>query len=356
MEDGKETSFPSKSVQVGDVLLVKPGMSIPVDGVILERRQRDRRIQRSPGESIPVEKGQGDNVVGATINQTGALHDARQGRRRRHRADEDRQDGRRRGLEQGADPAIGGYREFMLRARRHRHRVRFLLRIGWLWAKASVSPSRWASPFSSSAVHARSGSATPVAIMVGTGKGAESGVLIKSAESLEIAHRIKTVILDKTGTITVGKPAVDGFDSGRRIRRRFRPATPSCGSSRPWNALASIRLQARSYEEATSRKVSICIDIRGVPQSFRSGHQRHDRGRDLPRRQRQMAGKPGQRCSRARDPLLEQARTPKARRRFSLAETTSSHRHRGRPRSNQADKQSSDRKTAPGDGHRRPSC
>lgn len=206
IDDGVETSIPVDQVLVGDVLLVKPGMAIPVDGVILDGTSA---IDESAitGESIPVEKGQGDNVVGATINQTGAFT--------------------MRAKAVGADTVLMKIVKMVEDAASSKAPIQQLADTVSLYfvpvviVIALISFFVWLA-LGESFSFALSmgitvlviscpcglGLATPVAIMVGTGKGAESGVLIKSAESLEIAHRVKTVVLDKTGTITIGKPAL----------------------------------------------------------------------------------------------------------------------------------------------------
>jgi Cu+-exporting ATPase len=206
IEHGSETSIPIEEVKVGDTLLVKPGMSIPVDGIILEGLSA---IDESAitGESIPVEKGPGDNVVGATINQTGAFS--------------------MRAKAIGADTILMKIVKMVEDAASSKAPIQQLADTISLYfvpaviVIALISFTVWlllGESFSFAlsmgitvlviSCPCGLGLATPVAIMVGTGKGAESGVLFKSAESLELAHKVNVVVLDKTGTITEGKPAL----------------------------------------------------------------------------------------------------------------------------------------------------
>lgn len=206
IENGTETTIPIEDVQVGDILLVKPGMSIPVDGMILEGLSA---IDESAitGESIPVEKGPNDHVVGATINQTGAFT--------------------MKAKAIGADTVLMKIVKMVEDAASSKAPIQQLADTVSLYfvpaviVIALISFTIWlllGESFSFAlsmgitvlviSCPCGLGLATPVAIMVGTGKGAESGVLFKSAESLELAHKVDVVVLDKTGTITEGKPSL----------------------------------------------------------------------------------------------------------------------------------------------------
>ena len=204
--EGVEAEIPVEEVAVGDLLIVKPGASIPVDGEITEG---SAAVDESAitGESIPVDKGPGDRVIAATINRSGYF--------------------KFRATKVGADTTLAQIVALVEDAANSKapiakladkvsgvfvpvviciaviaavtwlllgHTVEFALSIGIAVLVISCPCAL--------------GLATPVAIMVGTGKGAENGILIKSAEALETAHTIDTVVLDKTGTITEGKPRV----------------------------------------------------------------------------------------------------------------------------------------------------
>lgn len=206
LRDGQETEIPIGEVRVGDLILVKPGQRIPVDGSLVSGTTSVDQSALT-GESIPVEKKTGDPLMAATINRTGSFT---------MRAEKVGNDTTlatiiRLVTEAGASKApiakladrISGFFVPVVIA------LAILATILWLVLGSSVS---FALSIGISVLviscPCALGLATPVAIMVGTGRGAHFGVLIKSAEALEIAHKIDLVALDKTGTITVGKPKV----------------------------------------------------------------------------------------------------------------------------------------------------
>ena len=206
LRNNKEVIVPIEEVLKDDIVIVKPGESIPVDGVII---QGSSSIDQSAitGESIPVEKNIGDKVIAATINKNGYF---------KFKAEKVGDDttlaqiislvedasSSKAPIAKLADKISGVFVPIVIS-------ISIISTIVWLLVGKSFE-------FSLSigiAVLVIScpcalGLATPVAIMVGTGKGAENGILIKSAEALETAHKIQTVVLDKTGTITEGKPKV----------------------------------------------------------------------------------------------------------------------------------------------------
>ncbi|MFO8009955.1 MAG: heavy metal translocating P-type ATPase [Dehalococcoidia bacterium] len=205
--DGGEIDVPVDEVQIGDLLLVRPGEKIPVDGII---REGYSAVDESmiTGESIPVEKQTGSEVIGSTINKTGSFkfEATRVGRdtalAQIIRLIQDAQ-GSKAPVQRLADKVAGVFVPTVAVI----GMVTFLM---WFF----VTPESF--PFSLLAFVAvliiacpcALGLATPTAIMVGTGKGAESGILFKGGESLETTHRIDTVVFDKTGTLTRGAPVV----------------------------------------------------------------------------------------------------------------------------------------------------
>lgn len=222
VHEGKEMVIPIDEVEVGDIILVKPGERIPVDGEVIEGRTSVDESMLT-GESIPVEKNPGSKVVGASINKNGTiLFKATKVGKDTALAQiiklvEEAQ-GSRAPIAKMAD-IISSYFVPIVMA------IATLAGLAWFITGESVVFSL--TIFISVLVIAcpcALGLATPTAIMVGTGKGAEHGILIKGGEALETAHKIQTVVLDKTGTITEGKPVVtdilttEGIDKTELLR------------------------------------------------------------------------------------------------------------------------------------------
>ena len=206
-EDGTESTVDADSIQLGQAVRVKPGESVPVDGVVLEGSSA---IDESAltGESIPVEKGPGDAVSAATINRTGTFTF----RATRVGADTDLAkiiqlvedaNATKAPIARLADKVAGVFVPVVLCIAAATFAV-------WMVATAGDVNEALTAGVAVVVISCPCalGLATPVAIMVGTGKGAEMGVLFKSAEALETLHKVGTVVLDKTGTVTRGKPAV----------------------------------------------------------------------------------------------------------------------------------------------------
>ncbi len=206
LREGIETEIPAEEVVIGDIVCVRPGQSIPVDGEIIEG---SASIDQSAitGESIPVEKKPGDKIIAATLNKTGFI---------RFRADK-----------VGEDTTLSQIVRLVEEAGSSKAPIAKLAdRISGVFVPVVILIALSASilwlllgqsfEFALSigiAVLVIScpcalGLATPVAIMVGTGKGAQSGILFKSAQALQLLHKTNTVVFDKTGTITEGKPKV----------------------------------------------------------------------------------------------------------------------------------------------------
>ena len=204
--DSTERVIPAAEVQPGDLLIVKAGESVPVDGVVLEGASAVDESALT-GESIPVEKQAGDTVIGATINKSGYFK-----MRATKVGDDtalsqivrlvDEATSSKAPIAKLADKVSGVFVPVVIA-------IAVIAALAWLLTGHSVefSLSVGISVLVISCPCAL-GLATPTAIMVGTGRGAANGILIKSAEALETAHSVNTVVLDKTGTITQGKPVV----------------------------------------------------------------------------------------------------------------------------------------------------
>ena len=206
LQDGEEREIPVEQVHAGDLILVRPGSKVPLDGVV---RQGASSVDESmlTRESIPVEKEAGDEVIGGSMNYNGAM----QVEVTRVGSDtmlakiiklmEDAQ-GRKAPISKLADTVAGYFVPAVLA-------IAVIAAI--VWAVTGHPAAFVLRIFVSVLVIAcpcALGLATPTAIMVGTGLGAKYGILIKSGEALEITHKVKAVILDKTGTVTEGKPKV----------------------------------------------------------------------------------------------------------------------------------------------------
>ena len=203
-DTGREV--PTSSLQVGDVVLVKPGARIPADGAVTGGESSVNEAMLT-GESLPVEKGTGSEVIGGSVNLNGALYVkvTRTGEdstlARIIRFVEDAQ-GRKAPISKVADRVAGVFVPVVMS---------IALIAAVVWAIAGQELPFVLRVFTSVLVIAcpcALGLATPTAIMVGTGLGAKHGILIRSGEILEITHSVDTVVLDKTGTVTEGTPAV----------------------------------------------------------------------------------------------------------------------------------------------------
>ncbi|HZH92765.1 MAG TPA: heavy metal translocating P-type ATPase, partial [Tissierellaceae bacterium] len=205
LKDGEEKEIPIENLQIGDIIIVKPGEKVPVDGVIV---QGSSSLDESmiTGESIPVDKGEGDQVVGATINKFGSFRFEAQ--------------------KIGKDTVLSQIIKLVEDAQGSKAPVQRLAdKISGIFVPTVIGIALvtfiafyFIDSFNTGLINAVAilviacpcalGLATPTAIMVGTGKGAENGILIKSGEHLERAHKMDSIIFDKTGTITKGKPDV----------------------------------------------------------------------------------------------------------------------------------------------------
>ncbi len=217
-EDGSERDIPLEQVNLGDRLRVRPGEKIPVDGVVLEGQSAVDESMIT-GESMPVEKGSGARVIGGTVNASGALV--------------------MRAERVGTETMLAQIVRLVGQAQRTRAPIQRLAdRVaGWfvpaVIAIAVVTFIAWVSfgpepRFAHAIVNAVAvliiacpcalGLATPMAIMVGTGRGAHAGVLIKNAEALETMEKVDTIVFDKTGTLTEGRPKVVSYSDSGTLR------------------------------------------------------------------------------------------------------------------------------------------
>ncbi|MEP0919820.1 heavy metal translocating P-type ATPase [Leptolyngbya sp. DQ-M1] len=209
IRQGREIDLPIAQVVVGDVILVRPGEKIPVDGEIIEGRSTIDEAMVT-GESVPVTKQIGDELIGATLNKTGSF------KFRATRVGKDtflaqivklvqQAQGSKAPIQRLADQVTGWFVPAVIA-------IAISTFILWYNVMGNVTMALITTVgVLIIACPCALGLATPTSIMVGTGKGAENGILIKGAESLELAHKLQTIVLDKTGTITQGKPTVTDF-------------------------------------------------------------------------------------------------------------------------------------------------
>ncbi|MHC5740845.1 MAG: heavy metal translocating P-type ATPase [Nostoc sp.] len=209
IRDGREIDVPIAEVRINDVILVRPGEKIPVDGEVITGASTVDEAMVT-GESLPVKKQPGDEVIGATINGAGAFQF--------------------RVTRVGNDTFLAQIVKLVQQAQGSKAPIQRLAdRVtGWFVpAVIAVAIATFVIWFNFTgnltlatmttvgvliiACPCALGLATPTSVMVGTGKGAENGILIKGADSLELAHKIQTIVLDKTGTLTQGKPTVTDF-------------------------------------------------------------------------------------------------------------------------------------------------
>ena len=260
--DGTEIDVPIDTIAVGDTLRVRPGEKVPVDGVVVDGASSvDESLMT--GESLPIEKSEGSRVVGGTVNSTGTLV--------------------MRAERVGNETMLAQIVRMVGEAQRSRAPVQkladrvsnyfvpavVLIAVLTFIAWAAVGPSPKMSHALLNAVAVliiacpcALGLATPMAIMVGTGRGALSGILVKNAEALELLEKVDTVAVDKTGTLTEGKPRVmsivtaPGFDGSQILRAA---AAIERASEHP---LAAAILRAAEERRITPPEVS---DFRSLP-------------------------------------------------------------------------------------------
>ncbi len=248
LRDGQEREIPVDEVCVGDIIMVRPGEKYPVDGIILEGSTSVDESMLT-GESVPVAKSVADAVTGATLNIDGAV--------------------KFRAMKVGKETVLAQIVRMMEQVQHSKAPIqRTADKVSGIFVPivlgiAAITYVLWdvTGPFAPALINAVAvlviacpcalGLATPTAIMVGAGKGAEAGVLIKGGESLETAHRLDAVILDKTGTLTRGTPVVtdvlplDGIEEGELLRLA---ASAERGSEHPLGKSIIDEAEARGTE------------------------------------------------------------------------------------------------------------
>jgi Cu+-exporting ATPase len=274
-DDGRDADIPLEHVQVGDRLRVRPGEKVPVDGEVIEGHSSVDESMIS-GEPIPIEKTVGANVIGATVNGTGMLL--------------------MRATRVGKDTMLSQIVRMVAEAQRSRAPIQKLADqvSGWfvpavvlvamvtfgIWAIVGPEPGLSHALVNAIAVliiacPCALGLATPMSIMVGTGRGANAGVLVKNAEALEVLEKVDTLVVDKTGTLTIGRPrlvriiAAEGFSEDEVLRLS---AALERGSEHPLAAAIVEGAEERGIEippvsdfaSHTGKGVSGSVDGRSV--------------------------------------------------------------------------------------------
>ena len=283
IRDGVETEVPVDDVRVGDVVMVKPGEKVPVDGVVVEGRSTLDESMLT-GESLPVEKKPGDAVIGATLNKLGLLtFEATKVGKETALAQiiklvEDAQ-GSKAPIQKMADQVSAVFVPIVIG-------IAALTFLGWYFFGPQLPINSDIDNFTRALIYTVAvlviacpcamGLATPTAIMVGTGKGAEAGILFRNSEALERAGKVSVVVLDKTGTITKGQPAVTDIvvDSGKWKEDELLRLAASVekGSEHP--------LGEAIWAEATTRGLTL-VDPAGFKAEAGHGVQAEVEGRSV---------------------------------------------------------------------------
>lgn len=275
IRDGAETEIPVEDVTVGDEVVIRPGEKIPVDAQVLAGSSAVDESMVT-GEPMPVTKRAGDTVIGATVNTTGSL--------------------RVRASKVGADTMLAQIIRLVRQAQASKAPIQRLadavsayfvpaviavaVAAFTLWYTLGPAPALTLALVSAVAVliiacPCALGLATPLSVMVGTGKGAQAGILIRSAEALETARALDTVVLDKTGTVTTGKPvltdvqAADGFTEAELLSL---VAAAEADSEHPLAGAIVTGARERhlpvplasSFDSATGKGVRATVDGRAV--------------------------------------------------------------------------------------------
>jgi Cu+-exporting ATPase len=246
VREGSEVEVPIEEVQPGDEVIVRPGEKVPVDGSIVEGRSTIDESMLT-GESVPVDKGPGDEVIGATINSAGSF--------------------RFRATRVGSDTALAQIVRLVEEAQGSKAPIQRLAdRVSARFVPAVITIAAFAfaawllggSGFTEAMLAAVAvliiacpcalGLATPTAIMVGTGRGAEMGVLVRSGEALETAETLDAIVLDKTGTLTQGEPRATDVVAAKGFDQEALLSAAAAAESRSEHPLAEA-VVARAREE-----------------------------------------------------------------------------------------------------------
>lgn len=260
LRDGREEDVPIQNVMIGDVVIVRPGERIAVDGIVVEGFSSVDESMLT-GESLPVDKQAGDRVIGATVNKQGLL---------KIRATEvgsgtvlaqiirlvEQAQGSKAPVQRVADQVSAVFVPAVIAV------ALFTFVIWWFFAGAGFTAAmvRLVAVLVIACPCAL-GLATPTAIMVGTGKGAENGILFKNGEALEQTHRLEAIVLDKTGTVTVGQPSVTDVIVAPEVAAHFSASGDS------WDADAVLRLAAgveNASEHPVGQAVVAAARARGI--------------------------------------------------------------------------------------------
>ncbi len=263
VRNGKEIRVAISEVRVGELILVKPGEKIPVDGIIVEGHSTLDESMLT-GESMPVTKKKGENVFGATINKTGAFTF--------------------KATKVGKDTILAHIIIMVEEAQGSKAPIQkladyisslfvpavvilaFITFFVWFFFGPSPSFSLALINFISVLIIAcpcALGLATPTAIMVGTGKGAENGILIKNAESLEVLHKVNAIVFDKTGTLTEGKPKVTGVYPVKNVTEKELLTVAYALEKKSEHPLALAVMEYMSQKKGEAEKVSDFKAIEG---------------------------------------------------------------------------------------------
>ncbi len=279
LRDGNEIEIPVEQVAIGDVFIVRPGQKVPVDGVV---REGHSTIDESmlTGESIPVERRPGDHVIGGTINQNGVVHveatavGEETALNRMARMVEEAQ-GSKAPIQRLVDQVSAIFVPVVIVIAVAVFAAWALLGSGTMHDSAAVRALIPAVAVLVIACPCALGLATPTAIMVGTGLGAERGILIKNAEVLERTRKLGAIVLDKTGTLTEGRPQVmEVIPTGAMSEQALLTivAAAEAGSEHPLSrAITDAALEsgyvlppASGFEALTARGVRAQVDGRAV--------------------------------------------------------------------------------------------
>ncbi|MCC5606983.1 heavy metal translocating P-type ATPase [Nostoc sp. CHAB 5834] len=270
IRDGIEIDVPIAEVRINDVILVRPGEKIPVDGEVITGASTVDEAMVT-GESLPVKKQPGDEVIGATINGAGAFQF------RVTRVGNDtflaqivklvqQAQGSKAPIQRLADQVTGWFVPAVIA-------IAIATFVIWFNFTGNLTLATMTTVgVLIIACPCALGLATPTSVMVGTGKGAENGILIKGADSLELAHKIQTIVLDKTGTLTQGKPTVtdfvtiNGTANGNEIKLLQLAATVEHNSEHPLAAAVVKYAQSQevSLTEVNNFQVNAGSGVQGV--------------------------------------------------------------------------------------------